>query len=93
MCLEDGELLSLLHFAAQDFARKEVFVEVTQFFTLASMTAVRKPDGAGNCHWHSVSPSGGECLSDSTSRRLRRCAHHINSQCRPGQAQIAWGMQ
>ena len=45
MSLEDGELLSLLHFAAQDFARGEVPLGVTQFFTLASMTAVRKPDG------------------------------------------------
>ena len=45
VCLEDGELLSLLHFAAQDFARGEVPLEVTQFFTLASMTAVRNPDG------------------------------------------------
>ena len=45
MCLEDGELLTLLHFAAQDFARGEVPPEVMQLFTLASMTAIRKVDG------------------------------------------------
>ena len=62
VCLEDGELLSLLHFAAQDFARGEVPPEITHLFTLASMTAIRKADGGvrGNRHWDGVSPSGGE---------------------------------
>ena len=34
VCLEDGELLSLLHFAAQDLARGEVPLEVTPLPTL-----------------------------------------------------------
>ena len=89
VCVDDGELLRLLRFAAQDFARGEIPLEVTQFFTLASMTAVRKPDGGERCiaTGYCVSPSGGEVCQDSTSRRLRRCVcvHHFISLCRPVQ--------
>ena len=36
--------LQLLHLATQDFARGEALREVTQLFTVAAMTALRKPD-------------------------------------------------
>ena len=45
VCLDDSELLSLLHFAAHELPHGEIPLEVTRFVTLASMTAVRKPDG------------------------------------------------
>ena len=64
VCLENSELLSLLHFAAQDFAHGEVPLEVIQFFTLVSMTAVGEPfrqcqicSARGNC-WSSVRAVG-----------------------------------
>ena len=42
VCLDDGELLQLLHLAAQDFARP---AEVARLFMMATITAIRKSDG------------------------------------------------
>ena len=45
VCLDDCEVLQLLLLAAEDFARGSAPAEVTQLFTLATMTAVSKTDG------------------------------------------------
>ena len=45
VCLDDCEVLQLLLLAAEDFARGSPPAEVTQLFTMATMTAVSKTDG------------------------------------------------
>ena len=45
MCLDDFEVLQLLLLAAEDLARGSAPAEVTQLFTMATMTAVSKTDG------------------------------------------------
>ena len=45
VCLDDGDILQLLHLTAQDFARGEAPQEVTRLFMMATLTAPSKPDG------------------------------------------------
>ena len=45
VCLDDGEVLQLLHLAAQDFAQGRAPAEASHVFTPASMTALQKEDG------------------------------------------------